>query len=167
MGGAGSYAGLAALALLAGCAPKPPPPPAPAPIAPPAPAPEPPPPAAQDWRDIPLTPGEWHYAAVAGGMEARFGPAAGEAGFTLRCDLGRRQILMSRAGAAPAGGMTITTSSAARSFAGAAPALPASDPFLDAMAFSRGRFTVEGSGLPALVLPAWPEPARVVEDCRS
>jgi hypothetical protein len=43
----------------------------------------------------------------------------------------------------------------------------ANDPLLDAIAFSRGRFTVEVPGLPMLVLPAWPEPARVIEDCRS
>jgi hypothetical protein len=35
------------------------------------------------------------------------------------------------------------------------------------MAFSRGRFMVEAQGMATLVLPAWPEPARVVEDCRG
>ena len=40
------------------------------------------------------------------------------------------------------------------------------DPLLDAIAFSRGRFTVESESGAMLVLPAWPEPARVVEDCR-
>ena len=44
--------------------------------------------------------------------------------------------------------------------------LPARDSFLDAMAFSRGRFAVEISGVPTLYLPAWPEISRVVEDCR-
>jgi hypothetical protein len=33
--------------------------------------------------------------------------------------------------------------------------------------FSRGRFAVETDGLPTLVLQTWPEPARVVEDCRG
>ena len=44
--------------------------------------------------------------------------------------------------------------------------LPRTDPLLDAIAFSRGRFAVSVSGTPALVLPAWPELTRVVEDCR-
>jgi hypothetical protein len=50
--------------------------------------------------------------------------------------------------------------------AGVFAALPANDRLLDAMVFSRGRFTVEVPGTPMLVIPAWPEPARVVEDCR-
>lgn len=40
------------------------------------------------------------------------------------------------------------------------------DPLLDQMAFSRGRFTLEVAGLPALYLPSWPEVSRVIEDCR-
>jgi hypothetical protein len=44
--------------------------------------------------------------------------------------------------------------------------LAATDPLLDAIAFSRGRFAVEAPGLPTLILPTWPEPARVVEECR-
>ena len=44
--------------------------------------------------------------------------------------------------------------------------VPARDPLLDAMAFSRGRFAVEVSGGPTLVVPAYPEVTRVIEDCR-
>jgi hypothetical protein len=44
--------------------------------------------------------------------------------------------------------------------------LPARDALLDAMAFSRGRFSVEVNGLPTLYLPAWAEVGRVLEDCR-
>jgi hypothetical protein len=44
--------------------------------------------------------------------------------------------------------------------------LPAGDPLLDAMAFSRGRIAIEVSGMAPLYLPAWPELARVIEDCR-
>ena len=50
---------------------------------------------------------------------------------------------------------------------GVALALTAGDPFLDKMAFSRGRFVVAVSGTPRLAIPAWPEFARVVEDCRG
>ena len=45
-------------------------------------------------------------------------------------------------------------------------ALPARDPLLDAIAFSRGRFAVEVAGLQTLYLPSWPEITRVIEDCR-
>jgi hypothetical protein len=163
---AGLFAALGGFALLAGCAPRPEPRPIPAPAAPlpPAPVPvPPPPPAAQDWRDIPLTPGEWRYAAQASLVQARFG--AEGAGFVIRCDLANRQLALVREGAG--GAITIRTSFGARGFPAAGASLAASDPFLDALAFSRGRFTVEVAGLPDLVLPAWPEPARVVEDCRS
>jgi hypothetical protein len=48
------------------------------------------------------------------------------------------------------------------------------DPLLDALVFSRGRIGVivaqsAGAAAPSvqLVVPSWPEIARVVEDCRS
>lgn len=43
----------------------------------------------------------------------------------------------------------------------------ASDSLLDALGYSRGRFIIEQQGLPTLVIPAWPEIERVVEDCRG
>ena len=48
-----------------------------------------------------------------------------------------------------------------------AAALPAQDPLLDAMGFSRGRFIVELGGQAPLVVPAWAEVLRVTEDCRG
>jgi hypothetical protein len=45
--------------------------------------------------------------------------------------------------------------------------LPAADPLFDQMAFSRGRIFVEAEGARALIVPAWPEIARVVEECRG
>jgi hypothetical protein len=150
-----------AVALLAACATKPAPAPRPAPVVRPAPPPEPvpaPPAPDEDWRDLPLTPGEWNYSSDAGGSEAHY------AGFSLRCDAARRQIILSRAGAT--GPIRIQTSFGAHMLPPGA-AMPAPDPRLDALAFSRGRFTVEAEGLARLVIPAWPEPARVVEDCRG
>lgn len=44
--------------------------------------------------------------------------------------------------------------------------LSASDPFLDAMAITKGRIAVETNGMNTLYLPAWPELSRVIEDCR-
>lgn len=49
----------------------------------------------------------------------------------------------------------------------AAIALPVDDYMMDRIAFSRGRFAVETSGLLSLAIPIWPEFTRVVEDCRS
>jgi hypothetical protein len=43
----------------------------------------------------------------------------------------------------------------------------AGDGALDQIAFSRGRFAVEAPGLASLIVPAWPEVTRVIEDCRG
>jgi hypothetical protein len=153
------------LAGLAACAPRPAPqaapPPAPLPVAPLPPPASPQPP---DWRDLPLSPGDWTYAQAPDGSRATFGGGL----FAVRCDSARREIELARI-AAGAGAMAVTTSYGTRSLplaAGGVAQLPAADPLLDQMAFSRGRFTVEVKGLERLVIPAWPEPARVVEDCR-
>lgn len=45
--------------------------------------------------------------------------------------------------------------------------LSAYDPLLDAIIFSRGRIAVGIPGQPTLVLPAWAEAERVIEDCRA
>lgn len=165
-----------ALALLSACAaerkpPTPvsaPPPPSPPPVqhAPPPP----------DWRDAPATGGSWLYRAEAAGAVASFGSGAADALLSLRCDRTAGAIALRRSGAASGPvPLTITTTSGARSFTAtpenlAVPTLllpiPARDPVLDAMAFSRGRFMVEVPGLPTLYLPAWPEVGRVIEDCR-
>lgn len=160
----------------AGCVPRSAPPPPPPPEPAPAPSPPAPPPPPADWRDVPLTPGGWVYSRQDGGSQALFGPAAGEAHFIVRCDLSQRRVILSRAGRTDGNAMTIRTSFGARSLpvtAAAEPlpyvsaALPAQDRLLDSMAFSRGRFTVEMPGTPMLVIPAWPEPARVIDECRG
>ncbi|HEY1606810.1 MAG TPA: hypothetical protein VGF77_14555 [Allosphingosinicella sp.] len=164
-------AAAAAAIALAGCVPRPaapvapplmpvPPPPAP-PVPPPPPAPPPPP---QDWRDIALTPGDWTYRPDPGGSVATFGTAAPD--FALRCLSAVRQMVMERTGAAAGARLVVRTSFGTRTVASGTP-LPAGDPLLDQMAFSRGRFTIAAEGLPMLVIPAWPEPARTIEDCRS
>ena len=162
---------LAALgvALLAGCVPRTEaPPPVPAP--PPAPTPPPvlpPTPAPLVWEDAPLSGGDWRYGA---GQGAVFG-AAGAPAFILRCEAA--QVRLIRAGLASGNALTIRTSTGARALPatverdGLAATLAASDPLLDAMVFSRGRFAVEAAGAPLLIVPAWPEPARAVEDCRD
>lgn len=149
------------------------------PVPTPAPAPRPqptPPPArpAADWRDWPVTPGTWSYRQDARGSIALFGRAGADADFTVRCDRARGRIFISRRGEG-AGSLVIRTSSTLRSLdalpTGGSPAyvaveLGARDSLLDAIGYSRGRFVVEGAGLPALAIPAWAEMLRVVEDCR-
>ena len=146
---------------------------APPPIAVPVPLPT-PPVLAADWRDWPLTPGTWNYRRDARGSLAVFGPQGADAVLTLRCDPAAGRLFLSRAGTA-ATPITVRTSSAARVLAvqptgGTVPyvatALAPSDPLLDAIGFSRGRFLVEQAGVPALVVPAWAEVERVTQDCR-
>jgi hypothetical protein len=167
-------------AALASCVSAPKPQPAPRPVA----APPPPPamPAAQpqqDWRDVPLTPGTWSWRGGPGQVSiAQFGVPGQAAVFALRCDMATRAIVFSRGGAlaTPQAPMIFTTSFGPFSLAagnggGQPPAIVAQaaarDPHLDQLAFSRGRFLVDAAGQPRLVLPAWSEVARVIEDCRS
>lgn len=139
-------------------------------------------PVSAGWRDAPQTPGTWTYSAEPGGSAVRFGQPGVAPQLVIRCERGRPAVLIQREGSGsgtlPA---AITTSSGARQLSAApssgrsagqnAPilfemALNASDSLLDAMAFSRGRFMLEMGGTPTLVLPAWAEIGRVVEDCR-
>lgn len=173
----------AAVAALAGCVPPPAsPPPTPAPTPTPAPAPPPaaPPqvetPTYDSWVDVPATPGDWYYQVTPTGGAARFGQPQSEARFSMVCDRTRRTVSLVRPGSSPvAVQMRIRTEMGDR-LLDAVPGgeqmptlvatLPANDPFLDAIAFSKGRFAVEIQGLDPLYLPAWPEVTRVIEDCR-
>ncbi len=156
------------IVALASCVPTPPPRPAAAPVAPPTPA-LPAAPPQQDWRDVPLTPGRWTWQGSSGTLSlARFGMPGTAAAFTVRCDFAARAVVLA-GDPTPAATMTLTTSfgSLALSAPGGAARLSAGDARLDQIAFSRGRFTVDRPGQPQLVLPAWPEVARVIEDCRG
>ena len=157
--------GALAITLLASCArvvPPPRPAPRPAPVPLPAPAPS-PPPAATDWRDAPVTPGNWRYS---GGI-ATFG-TAGAPQFTIAC-AGDRRVRLTRV-TSGAGAMTVRTTSLSRVLATDAAGvavLAASDPLLDARGYSGGRFVVEMAVQPTLIVAAWAEVLRVVEDCRG
>ncbi len=147
---------------------------APTPAPRPAPAPPPPVPAAaapKDWRDAPQTAGDWTYQP---GI-ARFGSPQGTL-FAMACNRNAGTISLLRTGTSSVAlPMTVATTSETRALS-AEPApqgqpqlvttLPVRDALLDAMAFSRGRFSVEVNGLPTLYLPAWAEVGRVLEDCR-
>lgn len=88
-------------------------------------------------------------------------------------------VYLSRAGAHAQGSataITLASTETAKSYSAAVSdtvppyvwtETPASDPQLDLLAFSRGRMLVSIAGMGDLVLPSWPEFARVVEDCRG
>ena len=119
--------------------------------------------------------GSWSYTPAAPGGEASFRDTSARVQLTIRCTRATRRITIAKpvSGAVP--NLTVWTSSATRSLpasfnpaTGLASAdVAATDPLLDAITFSRGRFAVSSAGVPSLVLPPWPEVARVIEDCRA
>lgn len=172
-------AAISSVLALACCAP-PPPKPLPPPVQRPAPAPAPPPvqqpPAGQSWIDAPQTPGDWSYQATTTGSIAQFAAGTGQPLLALACNTARREVQLARPATAAQGvPMRVLTETAERLIS-ATPApdgsqwliapLRASDPLLDAMALTRGRFAVETAGLATLYVPAWAEVTRVIEDCR-
>ena len=132
---------------------------------------------APHWMDAPITPGDWTYIDQGAFSFATYGTAQGGVVFGMRCDKANHKVSLDRISAqAEAVPMRIETESMTRLFT-ADPEqsgqvhilraqLPAADPFLDAMALSKGRFAVELVGEPTLYLPSWPEVTRVIEDCR-
>lgn len=176
---------LFAAALLSSCSTPRMVPAAPAPvIAGPPPRAAPLPRAPADWRDAAQTPGDWTYRANGTQTIAQFGLAGHAPAAMLTCERSNGQVLLARtisavgnpaATGASAIPLQITTttrsqplfSEPARGGADwAVVALRSSDPLLDAIAFSRGRFAFEAFGQPTLFLPSWPEISRVIEDCR-
>ncbi len=171
------------LLALAACvaAPEPAPPPRPAPTPAPAPRPSPtpapaPPPFAGNWMDAPLTQGDWSYARTERGSSAYFGLSATQALFSITCVVQLRNVVLHRTqlGAKLISPLVVRTETQDRSFPASLSfggdsvnaALIPSDSFLDAMAFSKGRFAVEVEGAPPLYVPAYPEVTWVIEDCR-
>ena len=165
-------ASLMALSLLASCvAPQAAPAPAPAPT--PAPTPTAPAPRpvsdryAGDWSTAELSTGDWGRQAA--GRD-------GEGAMRITCKA--RQIMLSRHGIIPADAeirFRVRSSFGER----ALPArydtasrslyftLPASDQLWDQIIYSRGRFLVEASFQPPLLVPTRPEVARTIADCRG
>jgi len=117
--------------------------------------------------------GNWVYSTTAS-TEATFVNVSAQPQLTIHCSVATRQVTISK----PAGGaaplLSIWTSTQTRNLpasfdpatARLSATLSAWDPLLDAIVFSRGRIGVSVGGQPALVVPAWAELARVVEDCR-
>ncbi len=130
-----------------------------------------------DWIDWPITPGDWVYREDARGSLALFGETGRPAIFIIRCDQSQRQLFLSRAGSVGSGATMVLRASAgmqsypARNSGGTPPyaaiTVTPGDIMMDRIAYSRGRFAVETSGLQSIAIPVWPEFSRVVEDCRS
>ena len=119
--------------------------------------------------------GNWSYAPVAGGSYATFTSYAAQPQLTITLHASDPPgyAIASRRPAplrSLASGRAAETRNLPASFNPAtgmvSASLPAFDPFLDAIAFSRGRVEFSVSGPAALVLPSWAEAARVIEDCR-
>jgi hypothetical protein len=132
-------------------------------------------PARIDVESLQAISGTWTYRAIAGGSEADFVDATATVRMIVRCDRAARTVSIVRTGVpAAAPTLSIWTSSLSRSVPSRYLAtkdlvadLAANDSLLDAIAFSRGRFATAAEGAPLVAVPAWSEPARVIEDCRS
>ena len=119
--------------------------------------------------------GYWSYSNQAAASDVAFLDARGQAQLTVRCTRATRQISLNVPSPAGTGTVTIWTTGGIRNLAGrfdqqlgqVIAEVPAGDAILDVIAFSRGRFAVQLAGFAPLVVPAAPEVARAVEDCRS
>nr|WP_298928924.1 hypothetical protein [uncultured Erythrobacter sp.] len=155
---------------------------APAPAAP-APAPAPtaaPVPVVQEqqyanYLDAPQTPGTWVYSERFDGSVAEFKNAQ-QTLLAIWCDKDTRMIGIDRASfghLAQDRMMRISTETTVRDLrsvhvrtATMTAELSPTDPLLDAMAITKGRFAVAMEGERTLYIPAWVEVTRVIEDCR-
>jgi hypothetical protein len=131
-------------------------------------------PAAPDFTyAIPIA-GSWTFAPAPDGSAATFLNASAMPQLTIRCARATRRVSIAKPGSVAVPLLYVWTSTMTRGVpASFDPAtaritiqIPAYDPLLDALAFSRGRIAIYAANQPALVVPAWPELARVVEDCR-
>lgn len=119
--------------------------------------------------------GDWSYGQTADGTEATFTNASGYPQLWVHCTRATRRVSIARTASAAASVLSIWTSSATRaapsSFDPATKRLTVEfanfDPLLDALANSRGRIAFSIGNESALLVPPWPELARIVEDCRA
>jgi len=131
-------------------------------------------PAAFDIATVRPISGTWSYHPGPAGSHAAFTDASTARRLIVRCNRAARTVSLARTGVeAAAPTLAVWTSSSARSIPSRYLAtkeliadLAASDPLLDAIAFSRGRFATGAAGAPMVAVTASPEVARVIEDCR-
>ena len=118
--------------------------------------------------------GDWTYSSTADGSEATFANASAQPQLTMRCTRSNRRITIFKNTPSASPTLWVWTSSQSKSLPATFDAasgrvsveLGAYDPFLDAIAASRGRIGFSTSGLDALVIPPWADVGRVIEDCR-
>ncbi|MGB3804616.1 MAG: hypothetical protein WA935_11330, partial [Sphingopyxis granuli] len=113
------------------------------------------------WDARALDSGAWRYDA--GSRTARFVPTGGASPLlTMACSGGAIRLT-----AGLDGPVALRTSAGTDQirFDGGSATVPNRDIRLDRIAFSRGRFALEGAGR-ALTLPVQSEIGRVIEDCR-
>ena len=127
-----------------------------------------------DWRRAPLAGGSWAYRELSTGSEAVFTDARVTRRVLVKCSRATRRVTISVDSPTAASSSRVSTTEAERVLPATFDAqgfqitaeLGAQDPILDAIAFSRGRVAFTIAGGSALVVPAWPEIARSIEDCR-
>ena len=127
-----------------------------------------------DWRRAPLAGGSWAYRELPTGSEAVFTDARVTRRVLVKCSRATRRVTISVVSPTAASSIRVSTTEAERVLPATFDAqgfqitadLGAQDPILDAIAFSRGRVAFTIAGGSALVVPAWPEIARSIEDCR-
>jgi hypothetical protein len=132
------------------------------------------PPPAVDYSTATPIAGNWTYSPVTGGSEASFVNANGQPELTISCTRATRQVTIAKPATGAAPFLTVWTTAQTRALPSSynpatgklSATLAAFDPFLDAIAFSRGRFALSVGGQAAVVVPSWAEAGRVVEDCR-
>jgi hypothetical protein len=112
-------------------------------------------------RSASLAPGDWRYEPTGEGSRARYSKL-----FEIRCARAARLVVLRRLDISTPVQLTIATDALTRSLPTSG-TLGTADRLLDAIAFSRGRFLVNGGSAQRLVLPASPEAARSIEDCRN
>jgi hypothetical protein len=84
-----------------------------------------------------------------------------------------RQIELGRVGSSTGTALVVRTTFGDRSLPASggerivSARIDATDPLLDQIAFSRGRFLVHVDGAADIIAPTWPEPVRVIEECRG
>ena len=118
--------------------------------------------------------GTWTYSSTPAGSEATFANTSSQPQISVRCTRATRLVTMSKPATAAAPFLSVWTSTLTRNIrASFDPAtgrlsanLTANDSLLDGIAFSRGRVGFSIAGQAPLVVPAWAEAARVIEDCR-
>ena len=128
-----------------------------------------------EWRHAALTAGSWSYHATPAGSEAVFTDARATRRLLVKCSRATRRVSISVTSATSAALMQVSTTELERSLPTRFDAqgfqivaeLGAQDAILDSIAFSRGRFAITVAGGAALIVPAWPEIARSIEDCRN